>query len=332
MALGNSTNKLFIIGLGLGDPTDISLKGLAAIKMCKTVYLERYTSVLFCDVGDLEALYGTKIEIADRDFVENNADIMLQRAKEENVAFLVAGSPLAATTHYDLILRARDAGVSVHLIPNASILDAVGVVGLQLYRFGQTVSIPWFTETWKPESFVENIEMNRKRYLHSLCLLDIQMKEPDPELLAKGETVYMPPRFMNLTTAVEQILHVLKARRIRTGKTSSVRRGWGSLGPNSYAVGIARAGTSEMKIIYGTLEQLSRANIGPPLHSLIIPAPNLHAMEIEALRHFRVSNRTRAGKRGRRARLEVHTKSDHWEDARRAFKSTSLRLDQLGGG
>jgi len=37
---------LFIIGLGLGDEKDITVKGLEAIKKCEKIYLEAYTSVL----------------------------------------------------------------------------------------------------------------------------------------------------------------------------------------------------------------------------------------------------------------------------------------------
>jgi len=36
----------YIIGLGLGDPQDISYKAMNAIKSCKEVYLEYYTSVM----------------------------------------------------------------------------------------------------------------------------------------------------------------------------------------------------------------------------------------------------------------------------------------------
>lgn len=37
---------LFIVGLGLGDEKDITLRGLEAVKKCKTVYIEAYTSLL----------------------------------------------------------------------------------------------------------------------------------------------------------------------------------------------------------------------------------------------------------------------------------------------
>jgi diphthine synthase len=39
---------LFIIGLGLGDCKDITVRGLEIIKKCDRVYLESYTSILTC--------------------------------------------------------------------------------------------------------------------------------------------------------------------------------------------------------------------------------------------------------------------------------------------
>lgn len=57
------------------------------------------------------------------------------------------------------------------IVHNASIMNAVSCCGLQLYNFGETVSIPYWTETWKPDSFFEKIENNFSRNLHTLCLL-----------------------------------------------------------------------------------------------------------------------------------------------------------------
>lgn len=37
---------LFLVGLGLGDAKDITVKGLEVVKKCKRVYLEAYTSIL----------------------------------------------------------------------------------------------------------------------------------------------------------------------------------------------------------------------------------------------------------------------------------------------
>lgn len=36
----------FLIGLGLGDPSDITLRGKQIIEHCDRVYLEAYTSIL----------------------------------------------------------------------------------------------------------------------------------------------------------------------------------------------------------------------------------------------------------------------------------------------
>lgn len=38
----------YLVGLGLGDPKDITVKGLEIIKNCNRVYLEAYTSILSC--------------------------------------------------------------------------------------------------------------------------------------------------------------------------------------------------------------------------------------------------------------------------------------------
>lgn len=37
---------LYLIGLGLGDPKDITVKGLEIVKKANQVYLEAYTSIL----------------------------------------------------------------------------------------------------------------------------------------------------------------------------------------------------------------------------------------------------------------------------------------------
>ena len=54
----------------------------------------------------------------------------------------------------------------------------------------QAVSIVFFTETWRPQSFYPKILANRQHGLHTLCLLDIQVKEPSLESLARGKKVW----------------------------------------------------------------------------------------------------------------------------------------------
>ena len=55
-------------------------------------------------------------------------------------------------------------------------MNAIGCCGLQLYHFGETVSIPFWNESWKPDSFVDKIESNLQRGLHTLCLLGMLNK------------------------------------------------------------------------------------------------------------------------------------------------------------
>ncbi|KAK8935998.1 putative diphthine synthase [Platanthera zijinensis] len=167
---------LYIVGLGLGDERDITLRGLEAVRSCKKVYIEAYTSLLSFGISldglsRLEKLYGKTIIVADREMVEEKVDQILIEASESDIAFLVVGDPFGATTHSDLVVRAKKLSLEVEVIHNASIMNAIGVCGLQLYRYGETVSIPFFTETWRPDSFYEKILRNKELGLHTLCLL-----------------------------------------------------------------------------------------------------------------------------------------------------------------
>ncbi len=51
---------------------------------------------------------------------------------------------------------------------------------LQLYNFGETVSIVFWEESWKPDSFYDKIVKNKKMGFHTLCLLG--MYEAESEL------------------------------------------------------------------------------------------------------------------------------------------------------
>ena len=87
--------------------------------------------------------------------VESSSDEILADADTKDIAFCVVGDPFSATTHTDLALRCRqhDPPIKTRTLPNASILTAVGATGLSLYAFGQTISMVFFTDTWKLDSF-----------------------------------------------------------------------------------------------------------------------------------------------------------------------------------
>lgn len=45
----NRQKMLYLVGLGLADETDITVKGLNIVKTAHRVYLEAYTSILLVD-------------------------------------------------------------------------------------------------------------------------------------------------------------------------------------------------------------------------------------------------------------------------------------------
>jgi len=165
---------LFMIGIGLNDEKDITLKGLELVKKSDFVYLENYTSTLNCTIDKLEKFYGKKIVYASRSMVENNAGEILDKASKKNVAFLVIGDVFSATTHTGLLIDAKNKGIKVEIVHNTSILDVVSETGLFLYQFGKTTSIPFIHENVKAPVKVFND--NYKLGYHTLFLFDLDPK------------------------------------------------------------------------------------------------------------------------------------------------------------
>lgn len=265
---------LYFIGLGLADEKDVTVKGYEAIKSSKYAYLEAYTSILMISQQKLEEYYDKEFILADREFVESNSDEMIERAKNDDVSFWVVGDPFGATTHTDLFIRCKEMQVEVKVIPNASIISAMGITGLQLYRFGEIISIPFFTENWRPYSFAEKIEHNLKRGLHTLCLLDIKVKEPTEESLCMKVKEYMEPRYMNTQTASEQLIEAAKENEYESYNSETK---W---------FGLARIGSDQQKIVSGTLGEFLEIDMGAPLHSFVMWG-ELHPIEEEMYEFYK---------------------------------------------
>ena len=177
---------LFLIGIGLSDEKDISVKGLEIVKKSSKVYLENYTSLLQISKEKLEAFYGKNIILADREQTENKMQQILDEARKEEVALLIVGDVFSATTHITYLMECKKQNIDVHIIHNASILTAVGEVGLELYKYGKVTSVP-FAES---NTSHEVIESNRKNNLHTLVLLDL---DPDRK------------RFVTISEAVQRL-------------------------------------------------------------------------------------------------------------------------------
>ncbi|CAG2121069.1 unnamed protein product, partial [Medioppia subpectinata] len=183
-----------------------------------------------------------------------------------------------ATTHTDLILRAHQKGVRHRLIHNASIINACGASGLQLYNFGEIVSIPFWTDSWKPNSFFDKICSNLKSGLHTLCLLDIKVKEQSMEAMMKGKVVYEPPRYMSANIASKQLLEIIQSKPVDSFPSDLINE-------NSVIIALARIGCDDQTIKTCQLRHMLDIDMGQPLHSLIIPG-KLHPIETEMMAIF----------------------------------------------
>lgn len=167
-------SMLSIIGLGL-DVGDISYKGLKAIRDADTVLMENYTLPLPQGYIDfLERETGKKIIAIDRRGLEDNVALTIEPAIGSDMAILVPGDPLIATTHHIIAEAARKAGTETHIIHSSSIFTAgIGESGLDIYRFGPTTTVPFWSSKYKPVSFIDVIKKNLENNQHTLVLLDV---------------------------------------------------------------------------------------------------------------------------------------------------------------
>jgi len=169
--------RLLLIGIGISGERGISLAGLDALRACGKLYAESYTNLMPPGMlSRLEGLCGKKITLLSREAVEGEKEI-LEAAKHEAVALVVAGDPMIATTHVSLLISAKKRGIGTEVIHSSSILSAaIGEAGLQAYKFGKTVTLAYWRENYKPMTAYEVISENLARGLHTLLLLDIDEK------------------------------------------------------------------------------------------------------------------------------------------------------------
>lgn len=229
-------------------------------------------------VEAMEVLFGKKIDVVDREVVEQKSEGILRCTHGGDVAFLVVGDPFGATTHMDLVVRALNEKIPLNIVHNASIMNAVGCCGLQLYSFGETVSIPFWQDGWCPDSYYDKMCSNLENSWHTLCLLDIKVKEQSVEHMMRGRKVYQPPRFMTAAEAAAQILQVIENRASQGRPTP--------LTPDQLVIGLARIGTKTQQMKTCALEEMANVDLGDPLHTLVVIGET-HPMEDEYVDMFR---------------------------------------------
>ncbi len=233
---------LYLIGLGL-DYNSISKQGLEAVARAKKIYLEDYTVDFPYSKEQLQEIIQKKIHPANREKVESLE--IVDEAKKNNIALLVYGSPLSATTHITLIQEAKQLGIKYKIIHGASIFDAVAETGLQLYKFGKVCSMPAWKKSFTPTSFMKIVQENISMRAHSLILIDIGMDIQDV--------------LKQLEIAAEEYKISLKKIII-----------------------CQSLGTNKSKILYKTLKELKEYdNVRKPF-CLIIPS-KMHFIEKQAL-------------------------------------------------
>ncbi|MFB6304626.1 MAG: diphthine synthase [Haloferacaceae archaeon] len=249
---------LTFVGLGLYDERSVTVEGREAVAAADRVFAEFYTSRLAGTTVDrLESFHDAEITVRDRAGVEQDPEPILAAAEDGDACFLTAGDAMVSTTHVDLRLRAVERGIETRVIHGTTAATAAaGLTGLQNYRFGKAVTLPF---PWAhggegvPDSVVESIEANRERGLHTLVYLDIKVDAP----AGRGD-----------------------GEEFMTGDVAAglLAEGW----RDAPGVVVARAGSPDPVVAADRLSALAERSFGDPLHLLVIPG-DLHHLEREAL-------------------------------------------------
>ncbi len=247
----------YLVGLGLFDEKDISLKGLECLRNVDKIYAEFFTSRLFGSSFEaIEKLIGKEIEVLIRSEVEEEHKF-IDEAKTQNIALVTGGDPLIATTHSDFLVQCSKRGIDYEVIHGSSILSsAPAISGLQGYKFGKVTTIPFPDYNFYPKSPYEAIEENLKMDLHTLVLLDIQAHKD---------------RYMTVNQGLEYLMNI---------RNDLDREGL--IDEDTLAMGIARVGSKDVCVRAGKISELIDFHFGGPLHCIVIPS-KLHIVEAEYL-------------------------------------------------
>jgi diphthine synthase len=235
---------LYLIGLGL-NKEGISEEGIKAVKKCEKIYLENYTVDFPYFQKELEEVIGKKVISLGRNDVES--DKIVKEARKEDICLLVYGSPLTATTHITIIEEAKKNKVKCEIVYAGSVFDAIAETGLQIYKFGKITSMPKWTKSFSPKSFMEIVKQNQSIDAHSLILIDIGLELKD---------------------CLQELEESAEEYKIKLGKI----------------ILCSRLGTSERKIMYKTINDLKKTDVSKP-YCIIIPS-KLHFVEEEFLKNY----------------------------------------------
>ena len=248
---------LWLIGLGPGDLEHMTERAKSVARGCEKRYLEGYTAVLPAEQEALlEGIIGPWAKLM-RPSVEK-PEKLLEEARGASIALLVVGDPMQATTHIDLEARCAERGVGFDIVPGMSATSlAVSLSGLQSYRFGRQVTLPFSYGDYLATSPLEMIDANYVGGLHSLVLLDL-----DPTGMG-----FDPPKPMQPEEAVAMLERMCARLVEEQGERESLEtpvRDWDG-------ILLSDIGTERQRVIAGHLSDLSEVE-GGWIHTLILPA------------------------------------------------------------
>ena len=234
-----------------------------------SAFADDYTAVLPTESLEfLERARGGSVVRLGRARLESGDEIIAAARRPGGAALIVVGDPMAATTHVSLRIAAVRAGLAVRMVFAPSITHtAFSEAGLQHYKAGRTVSVPYPEKGFTPTSPLTKIAENQAAGLHTLVLLDIKA--------AEGRNM----------TAPEGLRALLEMARSRATASEGAPPGWEprpQFGPRTLVIAVERAGEHDARARAGAVERLLTLEYGPPMHCLIVPGA-LHFEEREAL-------------------------------------------------
>jgi len=246
------SNGLFLIGLGPGDLELMTQRAIGLLQDMDKRYLEGYTATLPNDQErKLEEVVGPWERVM-RPQIEDAVDI-LEQAERKKVAIMVVGDPMQATTHVDLVVRAKEREIPVTIIPGISATTlAVTSSGLQSYRFGRQVTLPYAYGNYLPTSPLRYILDNQSRNLHTLVLLDL-----DPTGLGIEKPIHMSPSIAG------QILLQMSEKWNEDNEEVNVNA-WG-------VIVLSDLGTNRSRVYSTTIAELE-GMVDGRVHCLILPS------------------------------------------------------------
>lgn len=253
--------KLTFIGLGLYSRDGITILGLKKAMQARKIYVEFYTSLMpMVTLEGLKEIIGKPVsELTRHELEEHPEETVLREAEIGEVALLIPGDPLVATTHIDLCLRARRRGIETEIVNGVSIYSAAPAAsGLQIYKFGKTVTVPYITANYQPETPYDVVKENTERGLHSLVLLDLNRESKS---------------YMTIREGLEYFLTLEEKRKERV------------ISPHRLAIAVTGIGSSTPLIKGDQIKRLLAVEFMTLPHTLIFPG-KLHFMEVETLKTF----------------------------------------------